>query len=457
MNKTAVLNIVGLTPDLIGEHTPFLAEWTKKGIIKPVESILPAVTCSVQATYLTGKLPSEHGIVGNGWYFREMDEIKFWRQSNQLVQAPKIWDVLKKENPDFTCANLFWWYNMNSSVDYLITPRPIYRADGVKIPDILTKPMSFRDQLQDSLGQFPLFKFWGPNTSIESTEWIAESAKMAAKTYDPTLTLIYLPHLDYNFQRVGPNDREIKKDLNEIDTVCKNLIEFYEQHDTRVLLLSEYGIDSVDQPVSLNRVLRENGYITVREEKGGEILIPGSSRAFAVADHQVAHIYIRESSEIPKIKELLEKVPGVDRILGSEEKKEEGLDHERSGELVAVAEPNAWFTYYYWLEDDKAPDFAPTVDIHTKPGYDPAELLVDPAIRFPMVKAGLRLLQKKLGFRYKMDLIPLRAEGVKGSHGRHSSPGKGAFISSRQKDLITDGDTVKPTDVFDILYKHISD
>ncbi|WP_234567813.1 alkaline phosphatase family protein [Rhodohalobacter sp. 614A] len=456
MNKTAVLNIVGLTPDLIGEHTPFLAEWTKKGIIKPVESILPAVTCSVQATYLTGKLPSKHGIVGNGWYFREMDEIKFWRQSNQLVQAPKIWDVLKKENPDFTCANLFWWYNMNSSVDYLITPRPIYRADGVKIPDILTKPMSFRDQLQDSLGQFPLFKFWGPNTSIESTEWIAESAKMAAKTYDPTLTLIYLPHLDYNFQRVGPNDREIKKDLNEIDTVCKNLIEFYEQHDTRVLLLSEYGIDSVDQPVSLNRVLRENGYITVREEKGGEILIPGSSRAFAVADHQVAHIYIRESSEIPKIKELLEKVPGVDRILGSEEKKEEGIDHERSGELVAVAEPNAWFTYYYWLEDDKAPDFAPTVDIHTKPGYDPAELLVDPSIRFPMAKAGLRLLQKKLGFRYKMDLIPLRAEGVKGSHGRHSSPGKGAFISSRQKDLIAEGDTVKPTDVFDILYKHIS-
>lgn len=454
MNKTAVLNIVGLTPDLIGEHTPFLSEWTKNGSIKPVESILPAVTCSVQATYLTGKMPAEHGIVGNGWYFREMDEIKFWRQSNKLIQAPKIWEVLKEENPDFTCANLFWWYNMNSSVDYLITPRPIYRADGVKIPDILTKPMSFRDQLQDSLGQFPLFKFWGPNTTIESTKWIADSAKMTAETYDPTLTLVYLPHLDYNFQRIGPGDPSIQKDLNEIDEVCRDLIGFYEQRNTRVLLLSEYGIDSVDRPVSLNRVLRERGYITVREEKGGEILIPGSSRAFAVADHQIAHVYVRDPAEIAAVKSLLEDVPGVEKVYGSIEKKEAGLDHERSGELVAIAEPNAWFTYYYWLDDEKAPDFAPTVDIHNKPGYDPAELLVDPAIRFPMVKAGLRLLQKKLGFRYKMDLIPLSGEGVKGSHGRVSRPGKGAFISSRQADLIPDR-AVKPTEVFHILCRHI--
>lgn len=455
MNKTVVLNIVGLTPELIGEQTPFLAEWVKKGTVKPVESVLPAVTCSVQATYLTGKMPSEHGIVGNGWYFREMDEIKFWRQSNKLIQAPKIWEVLKEENPDFTCANLFWWYNMNSSVNYLITPRPIYRADGVKIPDILTKPITFRDHLQDSLGQFPLFKFWGPNTAIESTKWIAESAKMTAETYDPTLTLVYLPHLDYNLQRIGPGDLFIQKDLNEIDEVCKDLIEFYEQRNTRVLLLSEYGIDPVDRPVSLNRVLREHGYITVREEKGGEVLIPGSSRAFAVADHQIAHIYVRDPSDVQMIKELLKKVSGVDRVLGNEEKKEAGLDHERSGELIAVAEPDAWFTYYYWLDDEKAPDFAPTVDIHTKPGYDPAELLVDPAIRFPMVKAGLRLLQKKMGFRYKMDLIPLNGEGVKGSHGRLSQPGKGAFISSHQTDLMPDRQVVQPTEVFDLIYDHI--
>ena len=456
MNKTAVLNIVGLTPDLIGEHTPFLSAWTKSGTLTPVESMLPAVTCSVQATYLTGKTPAEHGIVGNGWYFRDMDEIKFWRQSNQLIQSPKIWEILKKENPGFTCANLFWWYNMNSSVDYLITPRPIYRADGVKIPDILTKPMSMRDELQDELGQFPLFKFWGPNTSIESTDWIAESAKKTAEIYDPTLTLVYLPHLDYNLQRIGPEDPSIKKDLNEIDQVCKGLIEFYEQRDTRVILLSEYGIESVSRPVSLNRVLRENGYIVVREEKGGEILIPGSSRAFAVADHQVAHIYIRDESDIEDVKSLIKKTPGVKSVFGENEKKAAGLDHERSGELIAIAEPDSWFTYYYWLNNDKAPDFAPTVDIHTKPGYDPAELLVDPEISFPMAKAGLRLLQKKLGFRYTMDLIPLNGEGVKGSHGRLSPPGKGAFIASHQAELISNS-PIKSTDVFNVLYNHVTE
>src|SRR5690554_5853253 len=137
MNKTAVLNVVGLTPDLIGEHTPFLSAWVAKGKMTSVNSMLPAVTCSIQATYLTNVMPDQHGIVANGWYFKKMDEIKFWRQSNKLVQAPKIWEQAKKENPDFTCANLFWWYNMNSTVDYLVTPRPIYRADGVKIPDIL--------------------------------------------------------------------------------------------------------------------------------------------------------------------------------------------------------------------------------------------------------------------------------------------------------------------------------
>jgi predicted AlkP superfamily pyrophosphatase or phosphodiesterase len=186
MNRTAVLNVVGLTPELIGEHTPNLKKWFDQGKVTPVESMLPAVTCSVQATYLTGVMPNTHGIVGNGWYFREMDEIKFWRQSNKLVQSQKIWEQLKNENSDFTCANLFWWYNMNSTVDYLITPRPIYRSDGVKIPDFYTKPDTLRDDLQKTLGQFPLFNFWGPNTKIESSEWIADSAIYTENEYEPT-------------------------------------------------------------------------------------------------------------------------------------------------------------------------------------------------------------------------------------------------------------------------------
>ncbi|MEX2435980.1 MAG: nucleotide pyrophosphatase/phosphodiesterase family protein [Balneolaceae bacterium] len=455
MNNTVVLNIVGLTPELTGEHTPFLTEWISKGKQASIKSMLPAVTCSVQSTYLTGVMPDQHGIVGNGWYFREMDEIKFWRQSNKLVQAPKIWEEAKKLDPDFTCANLFWWYNMNSTVDYLITPRPIYRADGVKIPDILTYPADLRDKLQSKLGQFPLFNFWGPKTTIYSSQWIADSAKEVNEMYDPTLTLVYIPHLDYNLQRIGPDDERIVTDLQEIDDLCKDIIKYYEAKNTKIVLLSEYGIASADQPVSLNRTLRKHGYITVREEKGGEILIPGSSRAFAVADHQIAHIYIKEGEDIGKIKRLLEEVPGVDKVLDEEGKKEHHLNHERSGELVAVAEENAWFNYYYWLDDNKAPDFAPTVAIHDKPGYDPAELLIDPKIKFPTLKAGLRLLQKKLGFRYKMDLIPIEDSGIKGTHGRvHIDSNKNPLIVSQSQELIPDH-PVDPTDVYRIIKSHI--
>ncbi len=457
MQKTVVLNIVGLTPDLIGPATPFLSDWLSDNSSASIESMLPAVTCSVQATYLTGKMPDEHGIVGNGWYFREMDEIKFWRQSNKLIQPPKIWERARAEYPDFTCANLFWWYNMNSSVDYLVTPRPIYKSDGVKIPDILTKPIDLRDELQDRLGQFPLFNFWGPNTTIHSSRWIADSAMMTDDKYDPTLTLVYLPHLDYNLQRIGPDNTEIEEDLKEIDAVCRDLITFYEKQDANIILLSEYGISEVNRPVSLNRVLRENGYITVREEEGHEVLIPGSSRAFAVADHQIAHIYIEDNDDVGTVKKLLEDVPGVDEILDEEGKRKYHLEHERSGELVAVAEPDAWFTYYYWLDEEKAPDFAPTVDIHTKPGYDPAELFMDPGIPFPKLKAGFRLLQKKLGFRYLMDVIPTEGSMVKGSHGRiPSDKNKGPLLASNRPELI-EGSQLKPTEVHDVILAHLKE
>lgn len=161
MQKTVILNVVGLTPKLICEHTPFLSRWSSTGKIATVTPVLPAVTCTAQATYLTGKSPDEHGIVANGWYFRDECEIKFWRQSNKLIQAPKVWEIAKEIDSDFTCANLFWWYNMYSSVDYSVTPRPMYPADGRKLPDIYSQPENLRSRLQIDLGQFPLFNFWG--------------------------------------------------------------------------------------------------------------------------------------------------------------------------------------------------------------------------------------------------------------------------------------------------------
>ncbi|MBX9851591.1 MAG: alkaline phosphatase family protein [Cytophagaceae bacterium] len=418
MSRVVVINVVGLTKSLIGNNTPFLKKWMEKKSFQYIRPAFPAVTCTAQANYLTGAFPGGHGIVGNGWYFEDECEVKFWKQSNKLVEAPKIWEILKKKNPSFTCANLFWWYNMYSTVDYAVTPRPQYRADGRKIPDIYTMPANLRDELQNKLGTFPLFDFWGPKAGIKSSQWIAEASKAVEEKHQPNLTLIYLPHLDYNLQRIGPDGKGIEKDLSAIDKVCSDLISFYEKKNCSVIVLSEYGISKVTRPVHLNRVLRSAGYIQIREENGLELLDAGESAAFAVADHQVAHVYVKDQSKISVVKKLLEGTVGVEKVLDEEGKKQYKISHERAGDLVVIADKDSWFTYYYWNDDSKAPDFARTVDIHRKPGYDPVELFLNPQIKFPVPVIGMKLFKKTLGFRTLMDLIPLDASLVKGSHGR---------------------------------------
>lgn len=418
MKKTVVINVVGLTKRLIGEHTPFIKSFLEKGITSYIKPILPAVTCAVQSTYVTGKWPSEHGIVGNGWYFKDECEVKFWRQSNKLVQQPKLWDDLKEKYPNFTCANHFWWYNMYSNVDYSITPRPNYLADGRKIPDVYSYPAKLRDEMQDALGAFPLFEFWGPKTTINSSKWIADAALLTDKKHNPDLTLIYLPHLDYNLQRFGLDFSIISKDLSEIDEVVKDLVNHYETLDARVILLSEYGITNVNRPIHLNRILRREGYIAIREERGLELLDAGESDAFAVADHQIAHIYCKNSSTIGKLVKLLQSVEGVEKVLFGEDLKKYHMNHERCGDIVVVADKDSWLTYYFWLDDAKAPDYARMVDIHKKPGYDPVEMLTDPKDKLVMAKVVGKLLKKKLGFRTVMNIIPIDATLIKGSHGR---------------------------------------
>ncbi len=418
MKKTVVINVVGLTKRLIGEHTPFISSFLERGKASYIKPMLPAVTCAVQSTYVTGKWPSEHGIVGNGWYFKEECEVKFWRQSNKLVQQSKVWDDLKEQYPDFTCANHFWWYNMYSNVDYSITPRPNYLADGRKIPDIYSHPAALRDQMQKELGTFPLFEFWGPKTTINSSNWIANAALLTDKEHNPDLTLIYLPHLDYNLQRYGIDFNVISKDLSEIDAVVRKLVAYYEEQDSRVILLSEYGITNVNRPVHLNRLLRKNGFISIREERGLELLDVGASAAFAVADHQVAHVYCKHKTNIEAVASLIKKEKGVENVLYGEDLKAAHLQHERCGDIVVVADKDSWFTYYFWLEDSKAPDYARMVDIHKKPGYDPVEMMTDPKDKLVMAKVVGKLLKKKLGFRTVMDIIPLDAKLIKGSHGR---------------------------------------
>ena len=457
MNKTVVIDVVGLTAGFIGEHTPFLKEWAAQRSTMNIDPVLPALTTSAQSTYVTGQLPAAHGIVGNGWYDRDDAEIKFWKQSNKLVQAEKIWEKAKKLDRSFTCSKMFWWYNMYSSADYSVTPRPQYRADGRKIPDVYAEPPELRDLLQKELGQFPLFNFWGPNTHIRSSRWIADASMRTDEIYDPTLTLIYLPHLDYNPQRHGPDHSSVKSDLEEIDLVCKDLITYYERRGARVILLSEYGISPVQHSISLNRLIRKEGLLQVRTENGLELLDAGASRAFAVADHQVAHVYINDPSASDTVRRLLENTSGIEMILDGEGKGQYGLSHERAGDLVAVAAEGYWFDYYYWLDDSRAPDFARIVDIHRKPGYDPVEMFTDPAIKLLVPLIGWKLLRKKLGFRMLMDVIPLDASLVKGSHGRINVPDreKPVLITAQRPSGLT-GNCPAP-EVFNIIWEHLTE
>jgi predicted AlkP superfamily pyrophosphatase or phosphodiesterase len=455
MHQTVVMNIVGLTRGMLGPDAPFLTRRARGGKAVPIEPVLPAVTCSVQATYLTGSMPAQHGIVGNGWYFRDECEVRFWRQSNRLVRGSKVWDAARAEDPSFTCANLFWWYNMYSSADVAVTPRPMYPADGRKIPDVYTQPPELRHELQKKLGRFPLFQFWGPATDLRSSQWIADSARFVAERYAPTLTLIYIPHLDYVLQRDGPSTPAAGRELRAVDGLVEELIDFYEGRGAQVVILSEYGITPVRRHVALNRVLREHGMIAIREELGRELLDAGASAAFAVADHQVAHVYVNEHRKLDEVQAVLESVPGVEQVLDDDGKRAFGLDHPRAGDLVAVSEPDAWFSYYYWLDDDRAPDFARTVDIHRKPGYDPAELFIDPVLRTPKLRLARRLIRKKLGFRYLMDVIPLDASLVRGSHGRlpvHADDGP--LLITPRADLVP-SETLLAAEVRDVILHHL--
>lgn len=426
--RLAVLNLVGLSKSLLGANAPGITAFAEKHGLQTYTPASPALTTTAQSSIVTGTPPEQHGIVANGWYDRETAEVRFWKQSNHIVQGEKIWDTLRRDLadtvPNFTCAKLFWWYNMYSSADFTITPRPLYPADGSKHFDIHTQPMAMREEIKGDLGPFPFTAFWGPAAGIASSEWIASSAKWVEEKHQPTLSLVYLPHLDYCLQKDGPDAPTIANEVRAIDRVVTDLISFYESRNIRVLLLSEYGISPVDQPIHLNRLFREKGWISIKNELGRETLDCGGCKAFAVADHQVAHVYINDPSIKAEVRELLGNTSGIDEI--------RDRNHERSGDLLAIAKPNAWFTYYFWEDDKVAPDFARTIDIHRKPGYDPCELFIDPEIAFPKLKIAKFLLKKKLGLRGLLEVIPLNPSLVKGSHGRDKVPDseKPVFIGS---------------------------
>ncbi|MFI7514614.1 alkaline phosphatase family protein [Micromonospora echinofusca] len=418
--RLVVLDVVGLTPRLLA-HMPRLRAVADAGFRAELGTVLPALTCPVQSTFLTGALPAGHGVVGNGWYFRDLGEVLLWRQHHALVGGEKLWQAARRVEPGFTVANVCWWYAMGADVDWTVTPRPVYRADGRKEPDCYTDPPELHDALTDRLGTFPLFSYWGPGAGLASSTWICRAAELILADHAPDLTLVYVPHLDYDLQRFGPSSPRAAAAAAELDGVLGPLLDAARARDATVVVLSEYGITDVSRPVDVNRALRAEGLLRVHTQAGMEYLDPWTSRAFAVADHQVAHVYVRDPADVPAVATLCAALPGVGEVLDADGRAAYGLDHPRAGELVLVAEPDAWFTYYYWLDDARAPDFARLVDIHRKPGYDPAELFFDPtAPSAAKRRAAGALARKRLGMRYLMSVVGLDAgaRAVRGSHGR---------------------------------------
>jgi predicted AlkP superfamily pyrophosphatase or phosphodiesterase len=400
MRRLMVINCAALSPDMVGRSAaaPNLSRLAGDGCMMELWPPLPAVTCTVQATLLTARPPAEHGIVANGFYDAALAEVRFWEQSARLVEAPPAW-AARESRP--RAAMLFWQNSIYADVDCMITPRPMHTESGL-INDCYSRPAGLYAALREKLGEFPLHRYWGPMAGLESSQWIAAATEEVWRSLRPDLCLTYLPHMDYNTQRLGPGAPPLEGDLRALDALVGRLADLARGDGAGVVVLSEYSLAPVRRAVAVNRILREAGLVALRELAGREYLDCGACRAFAMADHQVAHVYFPAVSggdrraAVARARDLLAAADGVAEVLDAEAQSSRGLRHRRSGDLVCVAEPDAWFSYYWWLDDQRAPDFARTVDIHRKPGYDPVELFFDPKTRS----------------------IPLDASLVRGSHGR---------------------------------------
>jgi predicted AlkP superfamily pyrophosphatase or phosphodiesterase len=385
---------------------------TTSGSITPLVPALPAVTCPVQANMTTGVGPDRHGVIANGFFYRDKGQVEMWTAWNECIQAPQIWELLRQHDPALTSAVWFPLHSKGAKSDFICTPAPIHNPDGSESLWCYTQPTELYGELRDALGHFPLMHFWGPMANIKSTDWIVNSAVLGAKKFRPRFSYIYLPHLDYAAQKDGPDSPRALAALGELDAAIGRLIDGYAEaglDDIVWLAAGEYVITPVSAVAYPNRRLREAGLLGLDVVEGRETLNPGASRAWALVDHQFAHVFVRDAADIPAAAAALRRDPAIERVLVGDERRGVGLDHPRSGEIVCIARPDAWLAYYWWLDDSAAPAFARTVDIHRKPGYDPVELCFDPATRS----------------------IPLNAGLIRGSHGYPASdPGRQTVLVS---------------------------
>jgi len=391
-----------------------MAESGEQAVLAPS---FPCVTCPVQANMTTGRTPREHGVIANGFYYRERHEFEMWTAWNECIEAPQIWDILHRDRPGTTSAVWFPLHSKGCGADYICTPAPKHNPDGTESLWCFTRPENLYEELLPQLDHFPLQHFWGPLANIFSSQWIADSAIEAARRYQPDFFYIYLPHLDYAAQKTGPDSEIAQISTAQLDEVIGKLrsemTAAYGDPEPLWIVASEYTIVPVDHVTYPNRVLREAGLLAVRDEADGEHLDLTGSRAWAMTDHQLSHVFVegRDASVIEQVVELFTGHEGIAEVLHGSRLAEYHLDHGNCGDVVLVSAPSSWQAYYYWLDDARAPGFARKVDIHNKPGYDPVEMHVD------LVKWG----------------IPLDATLVRGSHGAPAllDSQRGPIIASR--------------------------
>ena len=430
--KLIVINVAGLSPALVkrGDLLPNISSIIADGSYLPLYPVFPAVTCTVQATLTTGTYPSEHGIVANGLFERDSMEVHFWHQPNQLVQKERFWTKLRGSGLE-KVAMLFWQHSKFSDAEFVNTPAPIHTETGEVISTCYSKPDGLYAELEKLLGLFPLHRYWGPIASAESSQWITKATNHVLKKYTPDLTLTYIPHLDYSLQRFGPKGKEIAGDLTLLDTMIGEIAETAKKIGANIVILSEYGMSEVNDAIHINRELRKAGLLNTFEAKGREYVEIGDCKTFAIADHQIAHIYLNKIDSKEAAAVIRDINPQIRILATDEEKREYHINHERSGDIIAIAPSDKWFTYYWWLDDAKAPTFARGVDIHRKPGYDPLDLFFAPD------KKG----------------ISMDARMIKGSHGRlpDSKDEMGVFISNLPINALKGKDTIKAIEVANLL------
>ena len=431
-----LLSVPGLRDQDL-ERMPRLSSLMSGGEESSLTPSFPCVTWPVQANMLTGRLPKDHGVVANGFYWRDEQKVEMWTAWNDKIAAPQIWDVLRERDPSITSAVWFPMLSRGCGADYVCMPAPVHNPDGTEDLWCYTKPAEFYGELRDRFGHFPLQHFWGPIANIKATSWIVDSAVHAAARFQPNFFYLYLPHLDYAAQRTGPDSPPALAAVAELDEVIGKLIdgfgESYGEADLLWLVASEYVITPVDHVAYPNRILRDAGLLRVREEEDGEHLDLETSLAWALVDHQFAHVFVKNAAPATteRVVALFRKTNGIAQVLAADERGKYGMDHERSGEVILISEPNSWQAYYWWLNDVNAPAFARTVDIHRKPGYDPVELCFDPATKG----------------------IPLDATLIKGSHGAPVTKDqqRGVLLTSRPG--VLDSSDLIDTDVAGIVLR----